>query len=80
MLYALRHWQGNTDLTIATDSQSPMQAINAQLRDPNDHKYHVHKHMLKAIANSILDMAELGRHTSILKVKSHTGIDGNDWA
>ena len=57
-----------------------MQGINAQLRDPDDHKYHVHKHMLKSIADIILDRAELGRHTSIMKVKSHTGIDGNDWA
>ena len=28
----------------------------------------------------ILDRAELGRHTNILKVKSHPAIDGNDWA
>ena len=80
LLYALRRWQDSTDMTIVTDSQSSMQGINAQLRDPNDHKYHVHKHMLKANADMILDRAELGRHTSILKVKSHTAIDGNDWA
>ena len=73
MLYALRRWQDNTDMTIVTDSQSSMQSINAQLRDPNNHKYHVHKYMLKAIADIILDRAELGKHTSILKVKSHTG-------
>ena len=54
--------------------------INVQLRDPDDHKYHVHQHMLQSIADIKLERAELGRHTSILKVKSHTGIDGNDWA
>ena len=80
LLYALRRWQDSTDMTIVTDSQSSMQAINAQLRDPNDHKCHVHKHMLQAIADIILDRAELGRHTSIVKVRSHTGIHGNDWA
>ena len=67
-------------MTIVTDSQSSMQAVNAQLRNPNDHKYHVLKYMLQAIADIILDRAELGRHTSILKVRSHTGIDGNDSA
>ena len=57
-----------------------MQAINAQLRDLNDHKYHVHKYLLQKIAEIMFDRAELRTHTSIVKVRSHTGIDGNDWA
>ena len=51
LLYALRHWQDNIDVTIVTDSQSSMQGKNAQLRDPDDHKYHVHKHLLKSMKN-----------------------------
>ena len=80
LLYCLTHWQDNTEVTIVTDSQSSMQSRNAHLTDPDDHKYHVHQHMLQSIADIILKRAKLGRHTSSLKVKCHTGVDGNDWA
>ena len=38
LLCALRRWQDSTDMTIVTDSQSSMQGINAQYRNPENHK------------------------------------------
>ena len=70
LLYALQKWQDCGNIEIATDSQSSMQSINKQLRDPGDHEYHVHKHLLNAIADTILETAEMGRHTSLWKVKT----------
>ena len=34
MLYALCHWQGQSDLIIATDSAFAMQSINEHLQNP----------------------------------------------
>ena len=80
LLHALRRWQDCDELKVVIDSQISMQSINAEIRDPNDHKYHVHKNLLKEISDIILERAELGKHSSILKVKYHTGIRGNDVA
>ena len=77
---ALCHWKESSDLTIAIDSANEMQSINKQLHNPNAHKYHLHKHLLQAIADMLVSRAQQEMHTSIVKIKSHTGIRGNEAA
>jgi hypothetical protein len=64
---------------IFTDSQVSIQLLNRILRRPGK-ETGVHKDLLLSIAKLILDRARNGRKTSILKVKSHIGIAGNEAA
>ena len=53
LLYALCHWQGQSDLVSATDSAFAMQSINELLQNPEAHKCNKHKnlfHCLELIA------------------------------
>ncbi len=56
-----------------------IQLINRILRRPGK-ETGVRKDLLLRITKLILDMARDGRQTSILKVKSHIGIAGNEAA
>ena len=67
------------DVLIFTDSQVSIQLINRILRRP-DTETGMHKELLLRIATLILQRAQSGHHTSILKVKSHIGIVGNEAA
>jgi ribonuclease HI len=64
---------------IFTDSQVSIQLINRTLRRP-DKETGVHKDLLMRIAELILQRARNGHRVSILKVKAHTGITGNEAA
>jgi hypothetical protein len=64
---------------IFTNSQVSIQLINRILRRPGK-ETGVHKDLLLRIAKLVLDRARDGRQTSILKVKSHMGIAGNEAA
>ena len=77
---ALCHWKDSSDLIIATDSANEMQSINKQLHNPNAHKHHQHKLLLQAIADMLVPRAQQGMCASIVKLKSHTGIRGNEAA
>ena len=77
---ALRHWEQCDIVNIATDSANAMKNINKQLRNPQKHNKHVYKNLLEAIAKLLLSRARQGLFTSLLKVKSHIGIHGNEIA
>ena len=66
--------------TIATDSKAIMQLVDNGIWSSDNITENKHKTLITAIAQQILDRAKLGLHTAIVKVKSHTGIIGNDEA
>ena len=68
------------DCTIATDSLASMFMINNALRSFSRTSESPHSELLKVIAQVILSRAKLGLKTSLLKVKSHIGVQGNDMA
>ena len=69
--------------TIFTDSQVSIQLISKMIYRPETltgRDVCIHLDLLKRIAQCILQRAAAGTATRILKVKSHTGIQGNDKA
>ena len=79
-IYAVLLHPNNTskDCTIATDSNAAMQAIHKQIHNPNGNISNTHEELLKAIATSLLQRVHQGLDTTIIKVKSHIGIEGNE--
>ncbi|KAG7674629.1 hypothetical protein KSW81_000275 [Nannochloris sp. 'desiccata'] len=65
------------DITIATDSQTSMQNINNILLNPNKYRTHKHRNLLHRIINKLLSRP--GK-TTLIKVKAHCGISGNEKA
>ena len=55
-----------------------MQAIYKHIHNPLGNKSNTHEVLLKAIATSLLQRAHQGLDTTIIKVKSHIGIEGNE--
>ena len=80
LLYALCHWQGHSDLVIATDSAFAMQSIKEHLQNPEAHKHNKHKNIFRAIIKQLLTRAQRQQNTSIVQVKSHIQIRGNEIA
>ena len=74
---ALDQWREDSNLVIATDSANAMKGMNRQLRNQQQLKHHVHKYLLKAIGDVLIERARLGLQGSIIKVKSHIGVQGN---
>jgi ribonuclease HI len=62
---------------IATDSLTSIHQIYKQLHRPQDQQYHMHRKMLQAIVQLVVDGQE---PVHLLKVKAHSGIVGNEWA
>jgi ribonuclease HI len=62
---------------LATDSLTSMYQIHRQLHRPQDHQYHRHRTLLQDIVDAITESAV---PINIMKVKSHTGIVGNEVA
>ena len=79
-IYAVLLHTNNTskNCTIATDSKAAMQAIDKQTHNPIGNKSNTHEVLLKAIAASLLQRAHQGLDTTIIKVRSHIGIEGNE--
>ncbi len=66
---------------IATDSENSMKQIRKQIRYPELHTYHIHHNLLETIINAICNTATLSiTFGKFLKVKAHTGINGNERA
>ena len=54
--------------------------LNGHLRRPAKHVECKHRQLLGALTQKVLERARHGLHTHIVKMKSHTGIRGNDYA
>ena len=59
-------------------SKAAMQAIHKQIHCPLGNQTNTHVVLIKAIATILLERAQQGVSTSIIKVKSHIGIAGRD--
>jgi len=57
-----------------------MQSINEHLQNPEAHRYNKHKNLFRAIIKQLLTRAQRQQNTSIVKVKSHIQIRGNEIA
>ena len=68
------------DLTIYTDSLCSIYMIQKALKKPILIRHNKHKPQLDCIANLIRTRCEQNLRTHIYKVKSHTGIHGNEAA
>lgn len=66
--------------TIATDSLVSLYQIDKYIRSPDLFNIHPHKHILSSINQSLLLRARAGQHTSLVKVRAHSGIPGNEHA
>ena len=80
ILIALRKCRKGMKECIATDSKCSMQKIAKQLGSPAWTMEDCHRPLLAAIASELLLRARDGDETSIIKVKSHIGIHGNEMA
>ena len=76
---SLRH-AGAGDCVIATDSQAGMYMIRNQLGAPGKNARSSHSVLLAAIAEELTSRARAGHRTRIIKIKSHTGVSGNEKA
>jgi ribonuclease HI len=77
ILHALRTTDPTPDITIATDSQSGLQNISSILLYPHKFRIHKHRNLLHQIINALLCRDGT---TTIIKVKAHSGISGNEQA
>ena len=78
--YATLQEVGPHDCTIATDSLASMLSINRALWDDPCHNESPHAVLLTEIAKLILHRSQLNLRTAMIKVKSHTGVQGNEMA
>ena len=76
---SLDHVQDN-DCIIATDSLASMYMIQKQLINPAKTALSPHSTLLEMIAARLCYRATSGLRTTIIKVKAHTGIAGNERA
>jgi len=67
-------------LTIATDSLCTLRVIAKALYNPAELEDHKHRDIFLSMAEHIRRRAEAGQRIELLKVKSHTGVAGNEAA
>ena len=77
---ALKTCKQQKEECIATDSRWCMQKINQTILSPSQIRYDCHRLLLQTVASLIVSRAQQGVKTKIIKVKSHTGIFGNEQA
>ena len=71
---------GHSDCINATDSKASMQVIYKQIHNPSGNQLSTHRVLLEALTAMLHARAAAGLHPTLLKVKSHIGIDGNEAA
>ena len=69
-----------SDATIATDSKAIMHMIHNGTWDSSCNAENKHKTLISEIVRLMIDRARDGLSTTIVKVKSHIGIEGNEKA
>jgi len=77
---ALLAFENDPDLCIATDSLTALQILLAIITDPASRPHSPHKHLLDAILSLIRTRDDKGQSTTLRKLRSHTGIKGNEAA
>ena len=77
---ALQLCRPHEDEIIATDSKCSMEKIAKHLRNPALTKDDCHQPMLRAIVQMLVTRAQANLKTTLMKVKSHIGIKGNEMA
>jgi ribonuclease HI len=79
--HAVKHTcQFNRDETIATDSLCSLHMINRGIRRPHTLRHSKHRDLINGIVECVKQRATRGYMTRFIKVKSHTGIEGNEMA
>jgi len=79
-LIAARHCRPGVKESIATDSRCSMQKIGVHLRSTSSTVDDCHRPLLEAIGHEIMQRAQAGDETILLKIKTHIGIHGNEMA
>ena len=77
---ALQECRPDHDEVIATDSKCSMDKIAKHMRDPTLTVNDIHRPMLQAITELLVQRASNSVKTTLMKVKSHIGIQGNEQA
>ncbi|HSG19607.1 MAG TPA: RNase H family protein [Burkholderiaceae bacterium] len=67
-------------LTIYTDSACSIFSLRKMLNTPRRLRECKHRELLEIITQTLVDRAQAGGTTRLLKVRSHTGIEGNEVA
>ena len=75
--YGTTHTRADGTLHVATDSLGSMYGLAKMITRPQDQKEHRHRQVLEALANAVKDHPGT---IHLWKVKSHTGIIGNELA
>jgi len=70
----------DTNLTLHTDSLCSLQLIKKMIHDPTTATRSLHAELLHSIQSHLIQRIVHGSHTTLCKVRSHTGILGNDRA
>jgi ribonuclease HI len=79
--HAVKHTcQFNRDEAIATDSLCSLHMIDRGLRRPHTMRHSKHRELINGIVECVTQRATRGYTTRFIKVKSHTGIEGNEMA
>ena len=77
---ALQECRPDHDEVIATDSKCSMDKIAKHMRDPALTVNDIHRPMLQAITELLVQRASNCVKTTLMKVKSHIGVRGNEQA
>lgn len=80
LVWAVDNTPPNDSIVIYTDSACSLSAIARVARSHDLPYYHVHFSLLCGIRETLLKLCSNGVHINLRKVKSHTGIPGNDEA
>jgi len=80
LLIALKHCRPGVTESRATDWKCSVQKIGIHLRSPSSTVDDCHRPLLEAIGHELMQRAQAGDETILLKVKSHIGIHGNEMA
>ena len=77
---ALDKFRHREHLQILTDSQTSIHAILNDMHRPMRTESHLHRELLAGITALIMDRDDAGRRTTIMKVRAHAGVAGNEVA
>ena len=80
IMVALRKSADSAIVKILTDSLFCIYSIRNYINSPYRYRHHLHRDLIKAVAELIRERDNAGLTTHIGKVKSHTGVAYNDVA